>query len=179
MRRSTAIACRIALAAAIAAAVAGSAMARPFYVIHSAAGSVTLLDPTSVQTLNGGPVRRAVTITVQRSLTTEGPAQPGYVRTLVDHDCERQQARWVKLSVFSRDGVLIVEEANRQTLWTAPAATSETFASLRYACGQETGYAVISGDSIGHVVSAVMESWGPPRLAPPKPAPAPVRRGRR
>ena len=161
--------------------VAAPAAARPFYIIHNTPNALTLLDPKSVQTLSGGPVRRATTITIQRSLTADGPAQPGYVRTLVDHDCERQQARWVRLSVFSRDGALVVEEANRQTAWTTPATTSETYASLRYACGQQTGYAVISADSIGHVVSAVMEGWtaraaqaakAPPAKAPAKAPPA-------
>jgi hypothetical protein len=164
------------IAAAICAlGMAGTAQARPFYVIHSGPGAVTLLDPTSVQTLNGGPVRRAITITVQRSLTADGPPQPGYIRTLVDHDCERQQARWVRLSVFSREGVLLVEEANRQSAWTAPAASSESFASLRYACGQATGYSVISGDSIGAVVSAVMQSWAPPPKPQPSKTPRPGR----
>lgn len=159
---------RLLLATSVAAlGIAAPATARPFYVIHSAPGAMTLLDPASVQTLHGGPVRRAVSITVQRSLTAEGPPQPGYVRTLVDHDCERQQARWVKLSVFSRDGTLVVEEANRQTAWTFPAAASELHASLRYVCGQGGGYSVISGSSIGHVVSAVMQSLSPPPPASP------------
>jgi hypothetical protein len=166
-RYSRDVAARLGLAAALAVSLGSAAQARPFYVIHTAPGAMTLLDPASLQTLGGGVVRRATTITVQRSLTAEGPPQPGYVRTLVDHDCERGQARWVKLSVFSREGVLLVEETNSRSGWSAPAANTETLASLRYACGQGGGYSVISAESIGHVVSAVMQGWSAPKLESP------------
>jgi hypothetical protein len=141
-------------------AIASGTVARPFYVIQSGPSAWTLLDPASIKLINGGPVRRAITITIQRSLTGGTPSQPGYVRTLIDHDCERQETRLVSLSVYSQSAALLVEEANSRSAWMRPAAGTDGASTLRIVCSGGAGnQSVISGESIGHVVSAIMGAW--------------------
>jgi hypothetical protein len=158
------------LAAAVA-LIATAAEARIFVVLRSPVEGWTLYDPAAVEDRPGGVVRRVSTITVRRAIMDDGPEQPGYVRTLADYDCVQRQVRWQLVDAFARDGSLLVTQRNTAEGWRAVAADGETQAIYDALCTGAAPRSVMSGESIGSIVSALMSAWDPPPK-PPKPAPA-------
>jgi hypothetical protein len=186
-RRST-----VSAVAAAALLWAGAAEAKTFIVLHMPDGSQTLIDPTSIET--EGPVRRTWTVTVRRNILDNGPPEPGYVRSLNEYDCARGVTRWRRFQAFSRTGSNIVTQENRSNEWTLADSSSEHVVALRVICGGSGGDAVISADTLGSAVVALLSAFEPaPRLppsaldekvqtpAPAKPPPAkkPPAKGRR
>ena len=83
-----------------AAAKAGAPAAAPapspstmVYVIRRTEDAWTVMDPTAIEKVPGGPIRRAYSVTVRRNLLNGGPPQPGYVRTLNEFDCDAMKFR--------------------------------------------------------------------------------------
>lgn len=166
------------LAAAIALS-AGAAEARVFVVLRSPVEGWTLYDPATVENRPGGVVRRVSTITVRRSILDDGPPQPGYVRTLADYDCVQGQVRWQLLDAFARDGSLLVTQRNTEGSWRPVDPADDTQAVFRALCTNVRPTSIMSGETIGSIVSALMSAWDPPPAPPKKPAAkAPARKPR-
>ena len=152
---------------------ATAAEARIFVVLRSPVEGWTLYDPATVEDRPGGVVRRVSTITVRRSIMDDGPEQPGYIRTLADYDCVQRQVRWQLVDAFARDGQLLVTQRNTAEGWRAVAADGETQAVYEALCTRAAPRSVMSGESIGSIVSALMSAWDPPPKPPtPKPTKA-------
>ena len=131
------------------------------------------MDPAAVAAAPGGRLRAAV-VTVQRSIQTGGYPQPGYVRTLHEFDCARQESRWLSLIAFARDGSTLVKDQNPRPNWLAPPRSSDADVALRALCNGGGGFSVVTGASMGQLVAALMQGWDapPPALAPqPRPSP--------
>src|SRR5258705_1819960 len=64
---------------------APAAHATVFAVIRSSDNEVVVLDPSAIETVEGG-FKRAWNVSIQKSLGSGGPQQPGYVRTLNEYD---------------------------------------------------------------------------------------------
>src|SRR5262245_61223918 len=85
--------------------VAQPAAARPFMLLRAGPDAWTLVDPRGIELPPGKPyMRRAFTVTVQKSILDGGDPQPGYVRKQNEYDCGASRYRWLKLSVFTRNG---------------------------------------------------------------------------
>ena len=153
--------------------LAGPAEARVYHVLKSGADAWTVMDPQALERLPGTRILRGWSVTVQRSIHgAGGPLQPGYVRALYDYDCEFSLTRWRSLSIYSSTGVLLITDENKTPRWVSAAAQPETLAAWRVACSGGAGASVISADSIGQVVIALLRSFDPPPAPAPAPAPA-------
>lgn len=145
-----------------------AALARPFYVIQAGADGWTVMDPQGVETVEGGKVRRAWTVRVQRNITNGQPAQPGYVRTLNEYACDDYRMRWREFSAYSRSGALLASKVNPNPEWGPVAETADTRAEYRVVCQGAGQGSVIAADSVAKVVIALMGSWdAPPPAATP------------
>ncbi|WP_293682050.1 hypothetical protein, partial [uncultured Phenylobacterium sp.] len=100
MRRGS-LACLYPALAAGVSLLGTAAEAGSFYVLSAGPDAWTIVDPASIETLPGSPVRRMWTVTVQRNILGEAPAQPGYVRALNEYDCAAQKLRWNRFTAFS------------------------------------------------------------------------------
>jgi len=145
---------------------AGPAQAAAFNLIRARADEATVIDPAAIEIVPGGALRRAVSVTVKRSLVTGGPAQPGYVRTLNEYDCGQWRMRWRTFTVYSRFGAKVMSQVNAEQAW-AP-ASFESDASLRIVCNGASGDAAVAAPSLGQLVLALMSAWD---AEPPKPPP--------
>lgn len=145
----------------------GVALARSFVVLHLPDGSWTLIDPATIEA--DGPIRRTWTVTVRRNILDNGPPEPGYVRTLNEFDCARGVTRWRRFSAFSRTGSALVNQENKSSDWGSANSSTEAVVALRVVCGTSSGDAVISAESIGPAVVALLGTFD---LPPPKPASA-------
>lgn len=152
---------------------AGSASARPFYIVQSGPDAWTVMDPASIERLGDGPVRKAWAVRVQRNILSGNPPTPGYVRTLSEYDCEAQRTRWREFSAFSRSGGLLVSKVNPQPEWGPASEASDTYAAYRVICEGGGGSSVVAADTVAKVVIGLMGSWDPPPtpLAPLTPPP--------
>ena len=74
-------------------ALAGAAQAKIFNMIEIGADTVLLIDPTGIERVGDGAVRKAWIVSVQRNMTTGAAPQPGYVRTLTEYDCASRRTR--------------------------------------------------------------------------------------
>ncbi len=158
----------------VAALVAGAAEARPFLVLRAPAEAVMIIDPSGIEPVPGGAVRRMWTVTVQRNILNETPPQPGYVRALNEYDCDGQKTRWKSFTAFSRAGAPLVSRDNPDVAWSEVTPLSGALGEWRVACGYSAGDSVIAADSVAKVVIALMRAWDPvpvpkPPLAKPKP----------
>jgi hypothetical protein len=172
---------------ALAVGAAAPAQARNYLLLRANAEAWTLIDPSTIENVPGGVLRRTWVVTVQRNILNQAPAQPGYVRTLTEYDCGSEQIRWRRLSAFSRTGAALVSEENKFPSWTEAKAKPTSLAELRAVCGRPLGQSAISADSIAAAVIARMQTWDAPlapapgldeqlRPATPKRAPPPKRR---
>jgi hypothetical protein len=157
---------RTAVVASVLALFAGAAEARVFLVVRSGSDAWTVIDPQSVEQTAGSAVRRAVSVTIQKSIAEGGGVFPGYVRTISEYDCQRRVTRWRSLAVYDRLSRRLVARENDKSDWLTPAPGSEVYASLRMVCEGGSG-AVISADSVGQVVAALMQAFEDPPPPPP------------
>lgn len=165
LRRSIAFAAGLGLVA-----LAGVAEAKIFYVVQSGPDSWTVMDPASIELVDGGPVRKAWAVRVQRNILDGNPPQPGYVRTLTEYDCAAARTRWRDFSVFARSGTLLASKVNPNPEWGPADEASDIQAAFRVVCGGRGGASVVAADSVAKVVISLMGSWDPP----PAPAAAPT-----
>lgn len=149
----------------------GAAHARSFLVLRAPAQAWMIVDPTGIEAVPGGTVRRMWTVTVQRNILNETPPQPGYVRALNEYDCAAQKTRWKTFTAFSRAGTPLVSRDNPDPAWSDVTATSGTMGEWRVACGYSSGDSAIEADTVAKVVIALMRAWDPPpTTASPVPA---------
>ncbi len=130
------------------------------------------LDPAAIEMVPGGSLRRAVSVTVKRSLVTGGPPQPGYIRTLNEYDCGQWRMRWQSFTVYSRFGVKVMTQVNPDPAWAPSSFEGE--ASLKMVCNGTHGDSAVAAQSMGQLVLALMSAWDadapmPPLQSPPKP----------
>ena len=136
----------LALAGACAAPPAHAAV---FAMVRAQPDAITVMDPAAVETPPGAAnLRRAYSVTVQKSLVAEGPQQPGYVRTLNEYDCAARTLRWKSFSVYSRFGDLVIRKDNPAETWETPAAGSEGEASLRLVCDHANRWSAMAAGSL-------------------------------
>jgi hypothetical protein len=153
-------------AAAAVALAAGAAEARSFYVVQSGPDAWTVMDPEGIERIGeGGAVRRAWAVRVQRNILTGNPPTPGYVRTLSEYDCGLNRTRWREFSAFSRSGAQLVSKVNPNPEWGPAEEASDTYAAHRVVC-EGGGGAIVSAESVAKVVISLMGSWDPPAAAP-------------
>lgn len=154
------------------AAAAPPASARIFNVVQAAPDSWTVYDPSSVERIDGSPVRRVWTVRVMRNISSSTPPQPGYVRTLTDYDCERREFRWREFSAFSRAGDLLLKKTNPSYSWESADKAIDTLAAYQSICERGRGQGVVAADSIAKLVITLMGTWDPrePQVAAGVPA---------
>lgn len=152
---------RLLLPAALCLAAASSVQARTFHVLPTAEDGWTIIDPSGIEQLQGGVVKRTWTVGVQRSIVAGEPAQPGYVRTLTEYDCANRETRWRSFSAFSRNGTLVLSRDNASPAWTRGDASPAVAAELRVVCDGRAAGSAISADSVAKVVIALMGYWDP------------------
>jgi hypothetical protein len=157
------------VSASLAAALFGAcaAGAATFDVVRAGPDTVTLMDRAAVETLEGGKLRRAWSVNVQRNLVSGGPQQPGYVRTLNEYDCEAWKIRWRTFSAYSRFGALVMKKDNDDPSWAPAVGDAEAAAGARLVCdGHSTGEVYAAG-TVGQVVVALMQAWDAAAPLPP------------
>ncbi len=137
-----------------------------FAVIRSSDNEVVLLDPTGIETVDGG-YKRAWNLSVRKSLGAGGPPQPGYVRTLDEYDCRERRMRWKSLAIYSRFGALILKKDNTDTAWNPATEGGEADSGLRVVCDGVAGGAVVSAPSVSRLVISVMQAWDEAQALPP------------
>jgi len=177
---------RVLIAAGLGLLAASGARAAIYALIPSGPDTVTVIDPSTVERVEGQPlVRRAWNVNVKRSLVADGPPQPGYVRMQSDYDCAQQRVRWRTFSVYSRFGALVMQKDNDDEAWTPALEGSEGAASLRVVCHDDPGRSAIAAKSIGQVVIGLMQAWDaeaplpPLQTAEPRPKAKPTHRDKR
>ena len=160
---------QLSLAACIGFSAAPSATAAVYTVIASSPDVMTIIDPAAAERSGGqGPVRRVWSVSVKRSLASEGPPQPGYVRMLNEYDCARHRVCWRSFSVYSRYGALVMKKDNTDEAWTPGAGDSgEAEAGLRVVCDGDTGRSAIAAKSISQVVISQIQAWDEAAPLPP------------
>jgi hypothetical protein len=161
-----------AVAAGLAAALAGPALARTFYVIQSGPQAWTVMDAQGIETIPGTALRKAWAVRVQRNILTGNPPQPGYVRTLSEYDCDQHRTRWREFTAFSRSGATLISKVNPNPEWGPADEASDTYAAFRVVCEGVGGGSVVAADTVAKVVIGLMASWDPPvgGVVPPGPA---------
>lgn len=165
----------IAVLALAAASLATAAQARTFYVVQSGPDAWTVMDPEGIERVDGGNVRKAWDVRVQRNILTGTPPQPGYVRTLSEYDCEADRTRWREFTAYSRSGGLLISKVNPNPEWGPANEASDTYAAFRVICRGGGGGSVVSADTVAKVVIGLMGAWDPPATpvaAIPAPKPA-------
>jgi hypothetical protein len=159
-------------------ATASPAQAGAYAVLRAAGDARIIIDPTAVEQVPGGAVRRAWTVTVQRNIASSPPPQPGYVRSANEYDCAAQTMRWRTFSAYARSGELLVSRKNPSDAWTPVTAADGALGEWRVVCGLSSGDSVMAADSVAKLVVALMASFDVPAEAPPRPAVRPRRAGR-
>ncbi|THD57235.1 surface-adhesin E family protein [Phenylobacterium sp.] len=162
--------------AALGACVAPAAEAAVYAMVRAEPDAITVMDPAAIETTPGSDsLRRAYSVTVQKTLTSEGPQQPGYVRTLNEYDCAQRKVRWKSFWVYSRFGDLVIHKDNVDGTWSPTPAGSEAEASTRLVCDHANKWAAVAAGSISQLVIGLMQAWDEaaqlPPLQPVKPLP--------
>jgi hypothetical protein len=155
------------LTAAAAIALPCAAHAAVFAVLDSRPDVVTVLDPAAIQTVGQTAVRRAWSVSVKKVLTTGGPQQPGYVRTLNEYDCVARKIRWRTFQVYSRFGDQVMKQDNRDDDWNPAPDEGEGAAAMRAVCDGSVGGSVISAGSVSQLVLNLMQAWDEQAPLPP------------
>lgn len=133
-----------------------------FYVLQAGPDAWTVLDPDAIEKTPGSQVRKAWSVRVQRNILSGDPPQPGYVRTLMEYDCETERTRWREFSAFSRAGGLLVKKVNPTPDWGSAIDAYDTYVGYRIICEGIGGGSVVSADSVAKIVINLMGSWDPP-----------------
>jgi hypothetical protein len=157
----------IAAAALITGAIAPAARAAVFAVIRSSANEVVVLDPSAIETVDGG-FKRAWNVSIQKTLGAGGPQQPGYVRTLNEYDCAQRRMRWRNLAIYSRFGAEILKKENPDTSWNPAEGNGEAEAGLRVVCDGAGGGSVVAAPSVSKLVIGLMQAWDEASPLPPQ-----------
>jgi hypothetical protein len=153
----------VALAAVMAASTCQAATAAA--IVRSGPDGWTLIDRTGIEVASAS-VRTAAVVTVKRDLVG---GRPGYARTVSDYDCASRKVRWRTFSVYSRVGAKVLTRDNdRATEWTIVPPRSDEELAMRVVC-QGGGEAVISAESLGAIVLAIIQSWDQPQGFPALP----------
>lgn len=174
---ATCAGCAVLAAAAAAPAPKAPQPTRTFYVVESGIEGWTVIDPQQIESSGGGAIRRAWSIRIVRNIMATPPAQPGYVRTQTDYDCQRREFRWREFTAFSRAGEPLVTRQNPTFQWESAGKSPDTTAALQIVCGQAGGRGVVSAASAAQLVVSLMASWDPeppPAAALQKKAGAPA-----
>ncbi len=161
-----------------------AAQAAVYAIVRLETDAIAVMDPKAVEPVVGADnLKRAWSVVIQRSLTTDGPKQPGYVRTLNEYDCAARKVRWKSFSAYSRFGDLVMTKDNPDEAWTASTTPGdEADASLRIVCDHSNRWSGVAAGSIGEFVLTQMKAWDeaaplpplqevkpmPPAKAPPK-----------
>lgn len=156
-----------AVLAAGATMAAPSARAAVFAVIRSSDNEVVVLDPSAIETVEGG-FKRAWNVSIQKSLGAGGPQQPGYVRTLNEYDCGQRRMRWRNLAIYSRFGAEILKKTNPDTSWNPADGNGEEEAGLRVVCDGAGGGSVVAAPSVSKLVIGLMQTWDEQAPLPPQ-----------
>lgn len=149
-------------------------------IIQSGAEHWLLLDPATIEATPHPGVRKAWTVAVQRRLLSGRSGQAGYVRTLNHYDCLSRRIWWRSFSVYSQNGAPLLKKDNDTVDWAPAPSGSVEDATLRIVCEGGGGEAVVTANSLGAIVSGIMQGWdqpGAPAAASVSPA-APSRPGR-
>jgi hypothetical protein len=145
----------------------GAAHAAVYSVLQSAPDVVTVLDPAAIETVGATAVRRAWSVSVKRSLTTGGPQQPGYVRTLNEYDCVGRRIRWKTFQVYSRFGESVMKKDNADDEWNPTPEQGEGARAVKVVCDGETGGSVVAAQSVSKLVITLMQTWDEAAPLPP------------
>lgn len=166
--RLTGILTRAGVAAAISATLGASgASAAVYSVLQSGPDVVTVLDPAVIETVGATAVRRAWSVSVKRSLTSGGPQQPGYVRTLNEYDCVAREIRWRTFQVYSRFGDRVMKKDNADDDWNPTPDKGEGAMAMRVVCDGSTGLSVVAAPSVSKLVISLMQAWDEAAPLPP------------
>jgi hypothetical protein len=147
------------------------------YVMRRTEDSWSLLNPSAIETVPGGNVRRAYTVTVRRNLLNGGPPQPGYVRTLHEFDCAEYKFRWRTFTVFNRFGVAVIKQDNPDAAFVPMNRGSEEQSTFRTVCDGAEGGSVVAAPSMGQLVIGLMQAWDEAAMAAPLQALSPAKPG--
>jgi hypothetical protein len=157
-------------------AVAPASQAAVFAVVRAEPDTITVMDPAAVEAVPGAVnLRRAYSVTVQKTLSAEGPQQPGYVRTLNEYDCAARTIRWKNFSVYSRFGDLVIHKDNvEQTSNQAPQGV-EAGVSMRLVCDHASPSSAVAATSLSQLVIGLMKAWDDAAPLPPEQPVKPLR----
>ena len=144
-----------------------------FFVIRRTEEAWTVMDPNTIERIDGGPVRRTYSVTVRRNLLNGGPPQPGYVRTLNDYDCDARRFRWRTFTIYNRFGAVVMKQDNADPTFGPPDRGSEEDTSLGVVCDGAGGGSVVAAPSLGMLVIGLMQAWDNAAMATPPQATAP------
>lgn len=154
------------LAAVAALAGASTARAAVFAVVQSAPDAVTVIDPSTIETLETG-LKRAWSVSIRKALGAGGPPQPGYVRTLNEYDCGQRRIRWISLSIFTRFGQQLVQENNPSRDWKPAPRLGESDDGVRAVCDGVDELGEVSAPSVSKLVIGLMQTWDEAAPLPP------------
>jgi hypothetical protein len=150
------------------ACAASAADAAVYAMVSERPEAVTVIDPAEVEVVPGaGGLRRAYSVTVQKTLTAEGPQQPGYVRTLNEYDCAGRTVRWKSFSVYSRFGELVIHKDNAAETWSPMSPSAEARASMRLVCDHANDWDAVAAPSLSQLVIGLMQAWDEAAPLPP------------
>ncbi len=138
-----------------------------YFVIRRTDEAWTVMDPNAIERVDGGPLRRAYSVTVRRNLLNGGPPQPGYVRTLNEYDCEARRFRWRTFTIYNRFGAVVVKQDNADVTFGPPDLRGEDDISLRVVCDGAGGGSVVAAPSLGKLVIGLMQAWDDAAMAAP------------
>ena len=150
------------------------------YVIRRTEDAWTVMDPTAIEQVPCGPIRRAYSVTVRRNLLNGGPPQPGYVRTLNEFDCDAMKFRWRTFTIYNRFGSVVVKQDNADLAFMALGRGGEEEDIFRTVCDGGGGGSVVAAPSLGLLVIGLMQGWDEAAMTsamselPPAPASKPV-----
>lgn len=148
-------------------ACAGAAHAAVYSVLQLSPDVVTVLDPAAIETVGATAVRRAWSVSVKRSLTSGGPQQPGYVRTLNEYDCVGRRIRWKTFQVYSRFGESVMKKDNADGEWNPAPDEGEGGRAVKVVCDGEVGGSVVAAQSVSKLVITLMQTWDEAAPLPP------------
>jgi hypothetical protein len=163
---------------------ASAARAAVYAVVRWEPDVVTVIDPAAIEPVTGSDnLRRAWSVSVQKTLVSDGPQQPGYVRTLNEYDCAARKIRWASFFVHSRFGALVMHKDNDAPAWNPAAPKSEAEVAMRLVCDRSNRGSAMAAQSLSQLVIAQMRAWDEAAPLPPlqpvaerPPRKAPVRK---
>lgn len=143
------------------------AVAANFYITQKSDRSWTVLDRGAIERLANGTMRVA-SVTIQRSITSRGADQPGYINTVGEYDCAARHSRWLSFTLYSDRGAKMMTQANPKPEWAEPAPGSEANVALAVVCqDRQLDVPAISASSIGMLVTGVFAMWAEPARQTP------------